>query len=270
MGNPPKTKFDATKEKELLAIVEAAKTVDTSALLKATGSPTPAPTSYPTEKGKVVKIKQEKVPAVSVEMVIAFTPEEIATPPVTESLKQGFGAALGFDSTDISIGKVTTSTRRGRRLQSSNVEFLVASRDPDTVTDLKKDIEDAAQEGSIIAHVKAAAATNGALTDSLKQMDNKPKVQVTAKITTKTIEVAVVENASPAAADTPPSKGGSESCDTGCKVGAAIGGVVGVLFVVALVKGCGTKKPAANTPTSPVKYEDTQGKLTEGKLTHDI
>jgi hypothetical protein len=221
----------------------------------------------------MVEIEKKEVPAISTEMPIAYSAQELLLQIVRTSVIQGFSTAIGIAAKDVSIDKVNPSTKRARRLQdTSNVEIIVALTDPDTtLSQLEEDIKQAAQEGSIVANVKAAAARNGALTSNMKKMEEKIDVekiktaQTVTEINFPSIKVGAPSN-TPTNAPTPQAtkipqtswdkvneaiKKAKESCDTGCKAGAAAGAIAGAaLMGIACycVKKSSAKQPPASSP----------------------
>jgi predicted SPOUT superfamily RNA methylase MTH1 len=155
-----------------------------SSISEKTRSPTVAPTKPPTKNGYRNKVVKQKRKAAKAKMKFSITVEEAKNPAMQEALEGGVAKSLGLKAGDvriISIDGVKTSS--GRRLTDVDIEFEItaASDDVDAVNQLKKDLETAATEGSIVANVQEAASDKGVLVQSLSDMAlvmGKPTVEV--------------------------------------------------------------------------------------------
>lgn len=253
-----------------------------------------------------MEIEEKKVSTVKVEMPIAYTSTQLKTQPVQTSLEDGMATTLDVDSKDVSVREVTRRTRRlegcegsseegcdgdclwdngaNKCVDFSKVEFEVVSKEAGTgaLDTMKANIEEAAKEGSLIAHIKSAAIDNGALTKGMQDMQD--QVAVTTTTATKTIEVAVVKPASnlsptkvpitlPSSSPTPTpttASGGGGGITDAEIAGAASGAIVGLVVISAVVWVF--FKPSAPQPNArqpkqahdPVHFDTVESNLRFG------
>jgi hypothetical protein len=169
--------------------------VDLSAVtwVAATTAPTPAPPPAPTGMSYVTK-KVEKA-EVKAEVGFPVTVEQGNSAKMQAVFINGYANALGLDSANVKITKVTAKAKRRleavsstRRLAGSgiNVEFT-ATVPKESAAAVKAGVETAAASGAIVSNVKKQAQTAGVLSAELKAME--PKVTVTA--TTAIVEVEI-------------------------------------------------------------------------------
>jgi hypothetical protein len=179
--------------------------IDTTA---ATKFPTSAPTEPPTVSGYVAVKKQVVKKTVKAEIKFAVTKEEASTPAMKKSLECGFSAAIGLPCSKVSISSIGGEAvelpgRRRRRLSETAIEFVIIS-DAATTTKLQSNVKTAATSGAVVANVQKAAADNGVLTTSLKQMPRALPEPTVAEAEV-TVEVYVQER--------PPTKAPTEYVD---------------------------------------------------------
>jgi len=171
--------------------------VDLSAItwVAATTAPTPAPPPAPTGMSYVTK-KVEKA-EIKAEVGFPVTVEQGNSAKMQAVFINGYATALGLNSANVKISKVTAKARRleavssTRRLAGSgiNVEFT-ATVPKESAAAVKAGVETAASSGAIVSNIKKEAQTAGVLSAELKTME--PKVTVTATAATVEVEVRVL------------------------------------------------------------------------------
>jgi hypothetical protein len=163
--------------------------------LPATG----APTKSPTFKGYKMVKKMVKKQAAKVEFTFPIPSGDANLPSMRDTLTTGLANTMGLEPKSVSITKINgVAVRRllllsDRRLagQSTKIEFQIISNSDDAsaVAQLKKDLETAATEGSLVANIQKVASDNGVLVQALKDMQRELTKPV---VSTVEVEVEVL------------------------------------------------------------------------------
>jgi hypothetical protein len=203
------------------------------------------------------------VPALKSKLKFAISVAEGKFKLMQQTVEKGVSASLGLAAKAVSVTGVTATAHRlngdGRKLQTTCASSMLALEIESAsagaeLTQLKEDLQLAATEGSLVAHVKYAAIEKGVLTECLK---DQPLV-LPNPVVEETVVVREVVVQQPTT-----NKNAKLSKKEKILLGVLL--PLGILMLVALAKFCQNKKSQEKNEDQPVSYKETEKNLQSSK-----
>jgi len=195
--------------------------------------PTTAPTPAPVPEGSYAKTVIVEKQALEVKMPFPITGAALtASPALQKSMTDGMATALGMKKENCKIDAVDGKKLSSRRrlAETTEVTFIIIADTAADFATLSDDVVLAAKEGSIVANIQKAAASNGVLTAALKVMNPEVTIETPKTTTVKVTVVTYLEGDDP-------TKKPDDTMNAGNSVAPAFGSVMAIVVLSMLSAG---------------------------------